>query len=209
MDFCLFIYYYFVIRKHKNFCFFYLMLLVMDFVEKSARFRVLFDRCFPRVKGFAFQLLKSDEDAEDIAQEVFIRLWERPELWVEKELLDSYLYTMARNGVFNFIRHQSVVQSFVDESIAVATLEDYGLASTEDECELRELELLIQFTIEQMPEKRREVFKLSREEELSNQEIADRLNLSVRTVEQHIYKALQDLKRVVLLVVFLYQVGDI
>ena len=173
---------------------------------KVFQFRELFRNNYPQVKKFAWQLLKSEEDADDIAQDIFTKLWERPDLWENCTNLNGYLFMMTKNNCLNLIKHRAMVCSTVDAANDIIDLEKYGGATAHNECELNELQLLIEMTIEQMPEKRKLIFKMSREEDMSHQEIANRLGLSVRTVEQHIYKALQDLKKVILLsiVYFLY-----
>ena len=74
----------------------------------------------------------------------------------------------------------------------------------QDEFCAHELELFVQMALERMPEQRRRIFLMSREEGMTSPEIAAKLNISVRTVEQHIYKALQDLKKIVLFLFFFY-----
>lgn len=71
-----------------------------------------------------------------------------------------------------------------------------------NEIYVQELQLLLRLSLEQLPDKRRQIFEMSRFENLSNNEIAERLNLSVRTVEQHIYLVLKDLKKLFLIAIF-------
>lgn len=59
-------------------------------------------------------MLKSEEDAEDIAQDIFVKLWEKPDLWLEREKLDSYLYTVVRNHIYNFLKHKAVEYDYLD-----------------------------------------------------------------------------------------------
>ena len=72
-------------------------MIITRMEDKVLRFKKFFDLNFPKVKTFAWQLLKSEEDAEDIAQDIFVKLWEKPDLWLEREKLDSYLYTVVRS----------------------------------------------------------------------------------------------------------------
>lgn len=76
--------------------------------EKKRKFEQFFILTFPKVKAFAWKILHSEEDAEDIAQDIFVKLWDNPEIWENKETWDSYIYTMARNQIYNFLKHQSV-----------------------------------------------------------------------------------------------------
>ncbi len=170
--------------------------------DKILRFQAFFNKNFPKVKTFAQQLLKSEEDAEDIAQDIFVKLWENPDLWMSREKLDSYLYTVVRNHIYNFLKHKSVELDYLEMAAEKMRIAELDLPKPDDELRLHELELLVQMTLERMPEQRRRVFSMSRKDGMTAQEIALKLNVSVRTVEQHIYKAIQDLKKIVLFLFF-------
>ena len=158
--------------------------------EKKRKFEQFFILTFPKVKAFAWKILHSEEDAEDIAQEI----WENKETW------DSYIYTMARNQIYNFLKHQSVELNY-QEKLSQENSPSYEF-DMYDKLYAKELQLLIKLTLDNMPEQRRKVFSMSRQRGMSNQEIADNLQLSVRTVERHIYLALQELKKVILIAFF-------
>ena len=83
--------------------------------EKKKKFEQFFILTFPKVKAFAWKILRSEEDAEDIAQDIFVKLWDNPEIWENKETWDSYIYTMARNQIYNFLKHQSVELSYQEK----------------------------------------------------------------------------------------------
>ena len=89
-------------------------MIITRMEDKVLRFKKFFDLNFPKVKTFAWQLLKSEEDAEDIAQDIFVKLWEKPDLWLEREKLDSYLYTVVRNHIYNFLKHKAVEYDYLD-----------------------------------------------------------------------------------------------
>ena len=165
--------------------------------EKKRKFEQFFILTFPKVKAFAWKILHSEEDAEDIAQDIFVKLWDNPE---NKETWDSYIYTMARNQIYNFLKHQSVELNY-QEKLSQENSPSYEF-DMYDKLYAKELQLLIKLTLDNMPEQRRKVFSMSRHRGLSNQEIADNLQLSVRTVERHIYLALQELKKVILIAFF-------
>ena len=73
-------------------------------------FERLFNRLYPRVKLFAMQLLKHEDEAEDVAQNVFAKLWEMPEKWSEDNV-DNYVFVMTRNHVLNLIRYHKLHES--------------------------------------------------------------------------------------------------
>ena len=177
--------------------------MITTLENNTLRFRKFFDKSYPKVKTFAWQLLKSEEDAEDIAQDVFVKLWENPDLWEGRENLDGYLYTVVRNHIYNFLKHKSVELNYLNIAAEKMKMEELHLSAPDDELQLLELELMIEMAIERMPEKRKRSFIMSRQEGMTAPEIALKLNVSVRTVEQHIYKALQDLKKIIVFSSFL------
>lgn len=93
------------------------------------------------------------------------------------------------------MKHKAVEYDYLDIAAEKMRMAEQGLPTPDDEFCAHELELFVQMALERMPEQRRRVFLMSREEGMTSPEIAEKLNVSVRTVEQHIYKALQDLKK--------------
>lgn len=173
--------------------------------EKVKAFRRFFDKSYPKIKAFSLKLLKVEEDAEDITQDIFLKFWEKPELWYGKTEIDNLLFIIARNAIFNFIKHKSIFDNGLvelsDETVNIP-LSDW--ISPEDELQAEEIRLLINMTIERLPEKRREVFLMHKNEGLSAAQIAEKLNISVRTAEHHIYRAMAELKKVLLSIIFLF-----
>lgn len=166
-------------------------------------FEEIFISYFPKVRTFAAILLKSDQEGEDIAQDIFVKLWENPELW-ERNLVKNYLYTMSKNHVLNRIKRKNIENRYLNSQIDLHSLEDITeFKDPLNEIHTKELQLLFKLALESLPEKRRQIFELSRFENLTNKEIAEKLNLSVRTVEQHIYLVLKDLKKLFLIAIFL------
>ena len=103
------------------------MMIITRMEDKVLRFKKFFDLNFPKVKTFAWQLLKSEEDAEDIAQDIFVKLWEKPDLWLEREKLDSYLYTVVRNHIYNFLKHKAVEYDYLDVAAEKMQMAERGL----------------------------------------------------------------------------------
>lgn len=169
------------------------------------KFEVFFMHYFPRVKNFAWKLLKSEYDAEDIAQDIFLKLWEMPGLWSDNPLaLDSYLYKMTKNRVIDLIRKRYSEPGYAADSLYDAGLvEAAQTGSALSDIYYKEIRLILKLSLEQMPAQRRKIFEMSRYGGMSNQQIAEELNLSVRTVEHHIYLALLELKKK-LIVAFLF-----
>lgn len=173
-----------------------------DFDEKKFAFRLFFNRNYPKVKAFANKFLKSEADAEDLAQDIFIKLWENPEIWENCARADSYLYTVTRNRIFNIIKHRQVESSYKNYTASEMRLFEADDIDPHKLYRVKELELLVQMAVEQMPEQRRKIYLMSRKQNLSSAKIAEILGLSVRTVENHIYRALQDLRKITLFLLF-------
>jgi RNA polymerase sigma-70 factor (ECF subfamily) len=161
----------------------------------SRDFESFFIKNYPRVKSFARHLLMGEQDAEDVAQDVFLKITDRPDIWQDPEQSGKYLFAMTKNHIFNIIKHRNIERKYEKAVTAENPIADEcGIV---DRLYAKELELLIQYTIEQMPPQRKDVIKMSRFKGLSNAEVADALNLSVRTVERHIYLALKELKKAI------------
>ena len=168
---------------------------------KKEKFERFFIITFPKVKAFAWKILKSEDDAEDIAQDVFVKLWSCPEIWENEEVWNGYIYTMVRNYIYNFLKHKSVELDYQEQMAQKTFLFQEDM---EGELYAKEINLLVKLALDKMPEQRKSIFIMSRQKGMSNQEIADRLQLSVRTVERHIYLAFKELKKIILLAFFSY-----
>ena len=105
--------------------------------------------------------------------------------------------------VLNIFKHQKVEDDFRDDQLSCEDLSEIsGRDDILDDVYYKELLLLLQLTLKRMPEKRRTIFKMSRFQHLSNKEIADKLGLSVRTVEHQIYLSLTELKKIIYFFIF-------
>ena len=142
---------------------------------------------------FNFLLFKTRDTAraEDLLQEVFLKLWNARTRLNENQSLRNYLYAIADNLVLNEIRHDKVVARHK------AGLERMFFTNTENPefiLEEKEWKNRLEDAIAALPEKPRIVFLMSRLEDLSYQEIADRLSISIKTVETHMVKALKHMR---------------
>lgn len=143
------------------------------------------------VVEFLKMLTKSDGDAEEIAQEVFVSLWEKRSKIDPKKNIRGYIYTYARNAVLNYFKHKKVE----DKYLHFTENEARSYESSDDLMVARETELLIRIAIDRMPSRRKEIFEMSRFEGLSNEEIAERLDISKNTVENHLTHANRDIRK--------------
>ncbi|MCI1186993.1 RNA polymerase sigma-70 factor [Hymenobacter sp. DH14] len=151
-------------------------------------FDALFRHYSALVYRFAYGYLKARTDAEEIVQECFLKIWEKREQLRPDVPLKAYLFTTAHNAILNQLRRQQQRQRFQTYSAGLAP------AQVGNGAEFSELESLYQAALEQLPPKRREIFMLSRQQGLSYPEIAQQLNLSVKTVEAQMTHALKFLR---------------
>ncbi|MBU2913497.1 MULTISPECIES: RNA polymerase sigma-70 factor [Reichenbachiella] len=154
-------------------------------LQNEKHFETVFKSFFQPLCGFAFQYVKDSDTAEEIVQETFTTLWHRAHDIEIKTSVKSYLYGAVRNASLNHLKHQKVVQAHQDYVMRDSE------ADQQDFLELDELQEKINKAIQQMPEKCREIFELSRFEEKKYKEIAEELNLSIKTVETQMSRALK------------------
>lgn len=169
-----------------------------EYMEKLGQgdhksFDALFVLYHPRVKNFLLGFVKDEEEACDMAQDIFFKVWTNRESISKVASLKAYLYRMARNMVYDYFEHNLVKESY--EQKLQSSSNDYSDLIEED-FYARELSILIDIAIEQMPEQRQRIFKMSRKDGLSNEEISQKLEINKRTVENHITQALADLREI-------------
>ncbi|MEN6456779.1 MAG: RNA polymerase sigma-70 factor [Prolixibacteraceae bacterium] len=154
-------------------------------------FELVFHRYKSKLYDFICRSLPSDGDAESMVQEIFMKLWINRHQLDPGKSLNAFLYTIARNEIFGHLRKVLVRRKHLEElSFSMETLSE----TTQRQIEYEELKVLVSGLVGSMPEKRKEIFLLSRNEGLSYKEIASRLGISENTVDSQIRKALDYLK---------------
>jgi len=139
----------------------------------------------------AYRLLGDQDEANDVVQDVFLKLWQNRENLVLNTSLSSYLYIAIRNRVFNHISHQKIVAKYAD---SILNFMEAGHAVTDELIRAKELAIIIEQEIAALPPKMREVFLLNKREELSYKEIALKLDITDKTAKQQVYNALKNLR---------------
>lgn len=164
------------------------LLLSLSKGDREA-FHIIFTQHFDKVKYFINAIIKSDADAEDLAQDIFVKIWNMKELMDHVNSLNAYMYKMARNSAISYTRRKS------HNSVSLDTIEySHVNASPEEEYYAKEKELLIKLVLSNMSDQRRRIYEMSREAGFSNEDIAIQLNISKHTVENNISLALKNIK---------------
>ena len=160
----------------------------------QSAYRVVFEHYYPRIWEFVRRIVKSESLAEDITQDIFVKIWERREIFgVEVHSFSKYIYIMSRNAALNALRQSSRTTPIADSS---TIKEEQSSSSLEENYYAKEKELIIRLTVCQMPEQRRRIFEMSRYMGMDNQTIATTLNISKKTVENHLTLALKTLRSI-------------
>jgi RNA polymerase sigma-70 factor (ECF subfamily) len=152
-------------------------------------YTVIYDRYSELLFRHAYNMLEDRAEAEDVIQEVFLMLWTKRAEMTNARSLSAYLYSSVRNRILNHLSHQKVIDKYL------RALPETTTGYTTDE-RLREKELaaIIEKELAAMPPKMREIFLLSRDQQLSHKSIGEALNISDKTVKQQVYKAVKLLK---------------
>jgi RNA polymerase sigma-70 factor, ECF subfamily len=156
-----------------------------------ASFRKLYNKYAPILYAFSRKYLHSNEDAEEIVQEVFLRIWDKRENINPDQSFSSYVIQAAKHRIFNGFRKKVNEQAYLDFLIYSG---DPDTNFTQNQIDYTEVKLKAEAAVSSMPVKRQEIFRLSREEGLKNKEIAERLDISIKTVENQMGQALKFLR---------------
>ena len=154
-------------------------------------FRVLFDKYSKKIYAFSLSYLNSKEEAEEIVQEVFLKIWKVREKLSTQKSFESYLFTIAKNAILNTIRKSNYHKAFLE----YAKLHPNKNILLDEELDFNELNRAYKKSVENLSERRKEIFLLSREKSMSNAEIAKQLGISVKTVENQMTSAFADIKK--------------
>ncbi|WP_316817396.1 RNA polymerase sigma-70 factor [Pedobacter nyackensis] len=139
----------------------------------------------------AYQRLRNEQEVDDIIHELFTTLWLKRDTLVFKTNLSGYLYTAIRNRILDYVAHQKIESAYISSFASfLKKSEDF----TDFLLREKQLEALIDKEIAALPPKMREVFELSRKENLSHEEIASRLGITKKTVKSQVNNALKTLR---------------
>ena len=161
-------------------------------LSPEGMFEEVFRYHFKSLHSYACTITRDPVAAEEIVQNVFVRLWEKKEDIQIRENISVYLYRAVHNGSLNHLKHLKVKVAYQTHAMRRHTVNDSGKAS--EKVTMGELEQNLQKALHELPEQCRTIFQLSRFGELKYREIADRLGLSVKTVENQMGKALRLLR---------------
>jgi len=158
-------------------------------LDKSS-FKNLFELHYSPLCNFAYRITDDIDQAEDIVQDIFVKVWNDPDLLDGNKNINSYLYSMVRNRALEVIRRENISQKINQQ---LEYIQNNAADTNVEEEEIEKLLLVEQIyvSIRQLPPKCSEVFTLSKVNGLTYVQIAEKMNISVKTVENHMGKALR------------------
>ncbi|MDX1364964.1 MAG: RNA polymerase sigma-70 factor [Arenibacter latericius] len=160
-------------------------------------FKYFFKLYYNKIVGFSIQFIRDKDKANSIAQNAFINLWENRRKILKINGIQSFLYTSAKSECLNLLRHKKVVQKYNSQQLHLKeiTINREILNSLKfDSLTLKELEELIDRSIQELPEQSRLVFIKKRFENKKNKEIAIEMGISEKAVEANMTRAIKRLK---------------
>lgn len=161
---------------------------VLTNLSDPAIFEELFKRFYSPLCAFAYRYTENHDIAEEIVQDAFTYLWENSTRIEIRTTLESYLYGAVRNAALNHLKHMKVQEKYE------AHAKHLELAETTDFAELDELEVAISDALSALPERCREIFEMNRQQGLKYKEISEKLDISIKTVETQMSRALKSLR---------------
>ncbi|SHF38228.1 RNA polymerase sigma factor [Pedobacter caeni] len=167
--------------------------------DRSA-FTEIYDRYNSLLYIYAFKKLKDKEEAQDVVQETFIKLWNNRSGFQLSTSLAGYLYTAVRNRSFDLFAHHKISAVYIN---SLQSFLNHNESATDHLIREKELTILIEKEISNLPPRMKEIFEMSRKEFMSHKEIADKLGLSEHTITTQIKRALRILRVKLGIIVYL------
>jgi RNA polymerase sigma-70 factor (ECF subfamily) len=153
-------------------------------------FEQIFHHYYQNLCVFASKIIKDNDAAEEIVQDLFVKMWEKRKSLNINTSLKNYLVRSVKNQCINFIKHYHIRNTYAENILAQNKLQ----AEKDDDFIEFDLSKKIEESINSLPKKRQEIFRLSREEGLKYREIAEKLNISIKTVEAQMGLAIKALR---------------
>ena len=151
----------------------------------------LFNYYYPRLYNFSKSFLKLQDGIDDVLQEVFLKIWYNRAEIKRSESFNSYIFTITRNLLLNELRSRLNNQKLRDRILEASVAEEFLSMGNVEYDELKEK---VEEIINELPQKQREIFRMSRIEGLSHKEIAEKKSISTKTVEYHIGQSISMIK---------------
>ncbi len=155
-------------------------------------FELIYDRIAHRLYLFILKKVGMKETAEEILQEVFVALWNNRNAMDANTFLDPYLFKIAKNKIFSFMRSEHVRKKYAADFTLF--IQKYSDNSLEEMMDVKDLHQVLHERIAELPDKCQTAFRMSRMEHATISQIAERMNISTRTVENYITQALRHLR---------------
>ncbi len=162
--------------------------------QTAEQFEKIFCTYFVRLCCFADRYTNNVEESKEIVQEVFLKVWDKRAELSMGDSLEFYLFRSVKNACLNMLRHKCVVNEFQRMLYLLYCREEIDDHISFQSIEVNELEKTIMNAVDNLPKECRRIFLLSREKELRYFEIAEELNISVKTVETQMSRALSRLR---------------
>ncbi len=163
----------------------------LDNWQSKEGFEILYKEYFEPLCAYVFGVLQDHDASEEVVQNLFVKLWIKRNRIPINTSVKSYLYQAAKNASLNLINHIKVKEKYKQHNKELMLSAERNFTNpTED----NDLSNAVQQAIDKLPEKRKEIFLMSRNEGLKNREIAEHLNISIKTVESQMGKALSTLR---------------
>jgi RNA polymerase sigma-70 factor (ECF subfamily) len=167
-----------------------LILLIQE--ESQHAFHELFTRYAPRIYSFSYSYFKNKDDAQELVQKIFMKIWDKRNQIDTSQNVKSYIFRITVNAIYDSIRKRNI--EYVFQNYACIHQPD-NTDQTLQSVIYNDLSHTINGLLLYLPEQQRTVFNLSKMDGLTNDEISVKLNISKRTVENHLYRALAFLKK--------------
>ena len=162
-------------------------------------FNVLYEKYHRALYFFALKLSKNTHKAEELVQLVFVTVWETRQIIDSEKSFSAYLFSIARNRFYDMLRRRIIENCYADY---ILHQNDLAVDDLEKQMEDREMTEIINKLLLKIPERRREIFRMSREENLTYKQIAEKLQISENTVDTQIRKVLNYLRKKLKLLLF-------